>query len=166
MKLISLTQGKFAQVSDSDYEELLQYKWQATKTKSFWYAYRQPHGSHKGRKRIAMHRQILGLTDSNTFCDHIDHDGLNNQRENLRACSRTENNRNKRPHKKSLSRYKGVAKHTAHGKVMWRAVIKAGGKRKVLGYFPFNEDGERNAASAYNIGALKYHGDFAYLNTI
>lgn len=125
----------------------------------------------RGTKYIAdcngryMHRLIMGLTDPEVFVDHIDRDTMNNQRSNLRPCTRTENRWNTNPISKGKSMYKGV--HPAYvkkkdNKIRWTARIKVGSKYTSLGYFKTEEE----AAKAYNIEAIKHHGDFASLNVI
>jgi len=83
MKLIPLTQGKFAQVDDEDFEYLNQWKWFALKDAQTFYAARGIYL--KGN--ILMHRQLLGLTNSEVKGEHKDRNGLNNQKENLRVAT-------------------------------------------------------------------------------
>jgi hypothetical protein len=101
MKLIRLTQNQFAQVDDSDYESLNQYKWYAIKDNTY-YAVRY---SKEKNKIIQMHREIM-QTPRSLIVDHRDHNGLNNQRYNLRNCTIAENHRNRIGRGKS--QYKGI----------------------------------------------------------
>lgn len=157
MKEIKLTKGKIALVDDEDYEFLMQWKWSVTKGRYTFYAERV--APIDGRqKKISMHRLILGLTDPNIEGDHIDHNGLNNQRSNLRAATCSQQSYNRRNRKNSLSKYKGVCFHKAQKK--WVSRISVPNKRIHLGYF----DTELEAAFAYNNAAKKLHGDFAFLN--
>ena len=103
-----------------------------------------------------MHRLILGLESKGLFVDHIDGNPLNNKRNNIRICTSSQNNKNKKPH--GLSKYLGVCKST--GREKWQATIKFNGKYKMLGRF----DNEEDAAKCYDAAAKIYHGDFARLN--
>jgi hypothetical protein len=92
------------------------------------------------------------------FVDHIDHNGLNNRRSNLRLCTAQQNARNHRPQLRGSSKYKGVS-WRQDGKV-FRALIWHNGKSINLGRFK----NEIDAAKAYDKAAKKYFGEFAYLN--
>ncbi|TAL13964.1 hypothetical protein EPN95_04725 [Patescibacteria group bacterium] len=129
MKKIPLTQGKFALVDDEDADLVEGYKWTAKKDGNRFYAYRRV----GPRKTLYMHRLLLGLTDPKVDTDHRDGDGLNNRRENLRACTRSENMRNTGKRVTNTSGYKGVC--WDKGKEKWRAAIRLDGKRIFLGYF-------------------------------
>jgi HNH endonuclease len=162
MKEIQLTQGKVALVDDADYEALSQYRWYAfpDKRHSTFYAARNSSTVNGKRHTVRMHRQILGL-DFGYRCevDHQDGDGLNNQRHNLRGCSRQENNRNMRMQIRSKSsRFKGVHKN---GK-FWHVQISRNNQRKYLGLFR----SETEAALAYNSAAAELFGEFARLNVV
>lgn len=151
MKVIPLTQGKFAIVDDEDYEFVSRYKWHANKNGNVWYARRTDRG-----RTIMMHWLIMGGKN----VDHINGNGLDNRRENLRFATTTEQARNRPSQKGSTSRYKGVSWNSAQGK--W--VVKIGGSKPVshLGYFKTEQD----AARAYNEEAVKRFGEFARLNEI
>jgi len=91
--------------------------------------------------------------------DHINGDGLDNRRDNLRICTRTENVRCQRKRTKpTSSRFKGVTWHKNHR--YWQAAIRKNGERTYLGWFK----GEEEAARAYDKAAKRLHGDFASLN--
>ena len=105
MKEIELTQEQVTLVNDEDFECLNQFKWfaQYDPNNECFYACRD-----KSRKRIYMAREILNCPD-NMQVDHKDHNTLNNQRYNIRICTRQENHRNQRKNTKGSSKYKGVS---------------------------------------------------------
>ena len=159
MKRIKLTQGKFALVSDEDYEYLNQWKWFAHKGYTTFYAIRHSLTINKKRTLIYMHRVIaerMGIKNP----DHIDRNGLNNQRNNLRDSTRSQNNANRGLNKNNTSGYKGVCWNKQKQK--WHARIRVNYKYVQLGLF----DNIKDAARAYNKAALKYFGEFAWLNPI
>jgi len=161
MKLIQLSQGKFAMVDDEDYERVSQFKWHANKDLKTFYARRQirDHGL-KRQRHESMHRFILGFDPDKEIIDHVDGDGLNNQRYNLRFATKAENCRNARPAAGKYSKYKGVWFNKLEGKYM--AGIMVNRKAISLGYF----SNEVDAAMAYNNAAIIYHGEFAFVNKI
>lgn len=158
MKQIPLTQGQFALVDDEDFEELNKFKWQANKSLHTYYAVRSFTISKNKRIDIKMHRQILGLTNGKIKCDHIDLNGLNNQRYNLREATHIQNMMNRKSKINSTSQYKGVRWKKDSEK--WVAAIYAKGKQMHLGYFT----DEIEAAKAYDEMAKLHFGEFAWLN--
>jgi hypothetical protein len=89
--------------------------------------------------------------------DHINGDGLDNRRENLRICNHQQNSGNQGPRGGS-SRFKGVCWHKNHR--IWAAFIGIDFKQKHLGHFHTEEE----AARAYDVAALEHFGEFAKLN--
>lgn len=155
MKRIPLTQGKEALVDDQDYDYLMQWKWRVT---SNGYAVWGDGHEHL----VLMHRDIAKRTYQRCEArvDHIDRDRLNNQRHNLRLATQSENGANRGPNRNNTSGFKGVFLHRHTG--LWRAEICKDRKRICLGYFTDKIE----AAKAYNEAALKYFGEFAYLNPV
>lgn len=153
-KQIPLTQGKFALVDDDDFEYLNQWKWNATQSGSTFYARRQE-GIIPFKKTIPMHRQIMN-TPAGMEVDHINGNGLDNRRENLRNCTHAENKRNNKRYSNNSSGYIGVDRN----KGKWRAYIQVNKKWIHLGYFSDPID----AAHAYDNAAEKYHGQYANTN--
>jgi len=157
MKEIKLTQGKITLVDDADFEWLNQWKWLAFKGLNTFYAARKPY---KATKLLFIHRELLCLTDPKIYTDHIDLNGLNNQRNNLRKATASQNCSNRIATKNSYSKYLGVTFKKQTGR--WCAGIEKFGKSIHLGYF----DKEEDAAEAYNLAAVIHHGEFARLNII
>jgi hypothetical protein len=152
MKNIQLTQGKVAIVDDADFEWLSQWPWFF----STGYAIRRE-GKLFGRKNIMMHRLIMN-TPEGMDTDHINGDKLDNRRENLRVCTRSQNMQNTTRRSDNTSGYKGVDWDKENGK--WRAEIKVDSRRINLGRY----DSAEEAALAYDRAAREYHGEFANTN--
>jgi len=162
MKQIKLTQGQYALVDDADYDWLNQWKWHAHKHHSgnFYAARMSPRKKDNGHN-VSMAREILGLKQRDSRqADHINHNTLDNRRDNLRICTHQQNLRNQKSPSNTSSQYKGVRWHKTSKK--WQAQIKINGKSKYLG----SSDSEKEAALMYNKAAKKYFGEFAYLNVI
>lgn len=158
MKKISLTCGKYAIVDDDDYASLIKYKWFAAWSGNRkWYAFR----SVSKYKQEKMEHLILKPLDG-FVVDHININGLDNRRLNLRFATYSQNMANtrklKRRYGKCSSRYKGVDWNML-GK-SWRARICINGRRFSLGGFK----NEIDAAKAYDVAAYKNFGEFARLN--
>ena len=156
---IALTKGKYAIIDPDDYQRLSQYRWYPAKTRSTVYAYRFDKWV-KGRKRKShlMHREIIQTPDG-LVCDHINGNGLDNRKANLRPATYAQNSWNRAKGKvKSRSKYKGLALHKKTGK--WQVQISVNGRRIHLGCFK----DQVQAAKAYDKAAIKYHGRFANLN--
>lgn len=156
MKHIELTQGKQAIVDDDDYDRLSESKWFAgsSVTSSTKYAYRS-----KGSGDIAMHRVVLNAGECE-MVDHVDGDGLNNTKSNLRICTKSQNGMNSKLYRSNFSGYRGVSWCNKSNK--WLVHIRRGRNKaqKHLGLFTCLIA----AAKAYDKSAIKYHGEFASLN--
>lgn len=135
MKLIPLTQGYSAMVDDGDYDELIKYKWYVIIRNHTMYVGRT-YGNRKSQKSIRMHRQIMKLTDNILTVDHIDHNGLNNQRSNLRICTISQNNMNRISRIGASSQFVGVHKNNElKGITRWVSRIQINRKTISLGCF-------------------------------
>ena len=151
MKSILLTKGLSTLIDDADFDFLSQWKWFAGSGRGGLYYAKRNSEYKRGEKRrtIFMHRVLCG---SALEVDHIDGNSLNNQRANLRPCTRSENCANRKKPKHNKSGHKGVTWHKATGK--WRATIKS---KIHLGLF----DNFSDAVAAYKSAALKSFGQFS-----
>lgn len=154
---IPLSQGKVAIIDDEDFDLVSGYNWCANKRGRSWYAITSIYSDGRRQGSLHMHRLILGLMDSRIHTDHIDGNGLNNQRSNLRPCTHSENMRNRRMGVNNKSGYKGVFwdKNTEN----WRAQIRINGTKKDLGRFASPEA----AYAAYCKASRELHGEFSRL---
>jgi len=145
MKEIPLTQGKVAQVDDADFEWLNQWKWTLRTSRSGTdYAYRESYEA-DGAHTIYMHRLILGAPGGQEG-DHVDGNGLNNCRHNLRLCTHLINAQNRHRHKAGAI---GVREERGR----WTAVLTANG----ITHRRYGFGSEADAQAAYNALAREYH---------
>ena len=121
-----------------------------------WHTY--PNGNRQRRRKTLQLHRLLMNPPKGMVIDHINHNGLDNRRENLRICTRAENSRNRGKQKNNTSGYKGVCWYKRDKK--WRAQIKKDSKKIHIGYFDIIED----AARAYDAKAKELFGEFAHLN--
>lgn len=150
MKVIKATNGAEFLVDDDDYERVVQHKWGV---------YGKNYLQDTLNKKILLHRFITNCPNG-LEVDHKDHNPLNNQKSNLRVCTRSQNHMNSNLQKGTTSKYKGVSwKKSAK---RWYAYIKINCKTIHLGCFVSEEE----AARAYNDAASQYFGDFVLLNDI
>lgn len=149
MAEIWLHGGKVALVDDCDFERFHCFSWFPT-SGTILYAQRK-----QGRKNILMHREIMSAPPG-LQVDHINGNGLDNRRANLRLCTLAENLRNQRRRTNNASGFKGVNKS---GDV-WRARIKVNNQEIPLGCYKDPTE----AARAYDYAAKKYFGEFARTN--
>lgn len=157
MKTILLTQGKVALVDDEDYEYLNQWKWCANKIDNTYYAVRTIYKPK--RQQILMHRVILNAPEG-VEVDHINSNGLDNQKSNLRLCTRNENQRHQRLRKDNTIGFKGIYFIKRNPQKPYYAYININSKRIHLGYYYTSKE----AAQVYDKAALKYHKEFALTN--
>lgn len=159
-KKIKLTQGKYALVDVEDFAFLNQWKWffQRNPKDKTGYAMRNgpPDASGK-RGMLRMHRVLISDVAS---VDHVNGNGLDNRRKNLRAATLYQQATNKGAcsHKKTAG-CKGVSIVRDRNKVptYWIARITVQKKRIYLGTFPTH----RHATRAYIAAAKQHHGEFA-----
>jgi hypothetical protein len=157
---IPLTKGQTAIVDAID-ADLAQLKWYAMVRTYTYYAARQKFID--GRYiHFRLHQEILPRIlgrklVKGEYVDHINGDGLDNRRSNLRLATKAQNQRNQRLRRDNKSGFKGVCWDNRAKK--WRALIRFNGKQKTLGYFDTPEE----AYEAYCAAAIELHGEFARL---
>lgn len=110
-------------------------------------------GTRADRRRVLLSRVIV-QPDAAFQVDHINCDGTDNRRQNLRQCSPAENARNRRKERGSANPSKGVFQYPSG---RFNAKIMVDGKRFNLGTY----DTLPEAEQAYAQAALRLHGDFA-----
>lgn len=165
MKTIPLSRGLEAIIDDEDFERVGQYKWSALMPANPGKSGKTPY-AHRYRKingeweHISLHRFIMNAIKG-VQVDHVDGNGLDNRKSNLRLCTHVQNSMNR----------KGWSKHGLKGVSLvkgctppreWMASIRVNTKLVYIGLYASKID----AAIAYNIAALKYFGEFSRLNPI
>lgn len=155
MKEIKLTRGFATLVDDEDFNVLNQHKWCAVPSggETFYAVRKEWNG--KGKQRAVWMHRLLINTPVGMFTDHIDGNGLNNQKSNLRICTNSQNQFNKGKSKRNSSGYKGVSWFKPMGK--WDVRISAHKRQIHIGYF----DSKEEAARAYLEAEKTHHGEFA-----
>jgi hypothetical protein len=150
--------GRAALVDDEDWPAAAAYSWWVFERKNVavTYALTRIRRDDGRMTTLSMHKLITGWP----LTDHVDHDGLNNQRSNLRVATCAQNQHNQRVRPPSSSRYKGV--YRGPGIRQWRAQIGIGGERCYLGTFLTEEE----AAIAYNVAAIQAYDQYACLNPV
>ncbi len=155
---IPLTKDRVALVDDEDYDRVTRHKWQLTPSNRTDYAGRRVNYGN-GRVMERLHRVVLEAPEG-VEVDHINNDGLDCRRENLRLATRGQQNQNQRSRRagglKGVWRVKGKPNLTRP----WRAELKCAGRRFRLGSFATEDE----AARAYDRKAVELFGPFARLN--
>lgn len=146
---IRVGKDDFACVDQADFLFLSSFKWTLQKGGKNKYAY-----CFRDGKRISMHR-LLFDSPKGMEVDHVNGDGLDNRRENLRVCSHAENMRNRGIQKNNHSGFKGV--YFDKEKKKWVAKLIFEGKKVLQKRF----DSKLEAAKTYREAALFYFGEFA-----
>lgn len=153
MKVPLITKGFNVVIDDDDFEIVNKHKWRLCMNHGRKYAVTGTYRKDTGL--ILLHRFIL-KPSKGQMVDHVNGDGLDNRRENIRICNHTQNMWNSRIQKNNKSGFKSVTFEAG----AWRARISVNRKRKCLGRFKTAEE----AARAYDKWAKIYFGEFANLN--
>lgn len=155
MREIPLSRGLVALVDDEDYERLARYRWCSRDGGRTYYAVRNARKSDATSGMIRMHRALTGAGPGFDV-DHINGNGLDNRRSNLRVVTHAQNMQNStRKASGCWSRFKGVSFNKRVGK--WIAYVKKDGTMRNLGYF----SSEEQAVAAYASAARTLFGEFA-----
>jgi len=160
MKEIILNKGMVAIVDDEDYDRINKYKWYVCKNKSGNVSAKRNYFYNGKNHGVYMHREIVNATDPNIPVDHINHNRLDNRKENLRICTQLQNAANKKIYTNNKTGYKGCTLNKITGKYL--AGIRVNNKQIWLGTY----ETAKEAALIYNKAASFYFGEFALLNEI
>jgi hypothetical protein len=155
IKIIPLTRGLNAYVSAEDFSKLNQCLWYPvpSRTTSNIYAARYENDEDGNRRIIQMHREIL---KSDGDIDHIDGNGLNNVRSNLRPSTDSQNGGNRKKPRNNTSWYKGISANGPN----WKAQVQLNGEKIYCGTYKDILD----AVRAYDRKAIELFGEFARTN--
>lgn len=149
----------FATIDAEDFKRVSDFRWYARRTRRNYYAVTHLMVGFKKYRKIYLHRFIMEAP-TGVQVDHVNGNGLENQKINLRLCTSAENNRAKRRKIRSAtSRFRGVSFETQTQQ--WKAQIRAN-KSHTLNLGRFFD--EVSAAKAYDEAAKHYFGEFAHLN--
>lgn len=153
--LVPLSRGLSAVIDDADAEAVLSMCWHANPHRNTWSAVHSlcVRGS---RKTLFLHRFLM-RPPAGLWVDHINGDGLDNRRSNLRVCTRQENSRNRNANGQSRQPFKGIEPRD----LRWVARINVNGRRIYCGATYATPE---EAARAYDRAALEHYGEFARLN--
>ena len=151
---VPLTQGYDAIIDAADVPLVEGFNWTANVGPRLVYAVRWVRLADGKWRAIGLHRTILDAPDERQV-DHVNSNGLDNRRSNLRLATASQNQHNQRRRCDNTSGFKGVYWHKERAK--WRARIKLIGHHKHLGYF----DTPEAAHAAYVEAANRFHGEFA-----
>lgn len=155
--IIKISQDKEVQVSPEDFDRVSVLIWYFMPNVWGGYAAR-----HEGKQTVYLHQFIIGKPKKGFQIDHINHDGLDDRRENLRIVTQHQNNGNLRRPKHNTSGYKGVSAYPNNIKKPWTAYIQNMGVKIHLGYFATPQE----AALVYNLAAKEQWGKYAHLNEV
>ena len=152
MKYIKLTKNQFSIVDNEDYERLIIYSWHAQKDKNTYYARTNTSKKLGTSQTVRMHHFIIGFPLKGMKVDHINGNGLDNRKENLRIITSRENSQNNfsKRQNKATSIYPGVYWFKLRKK--WRASFQCNGKSKHLGLF----DSEEEASYKYEEAVIEH----------
>jgi hypothetical protein len=149
---LPLTRGYQAIVDVDDLPLVEGFNWYAKVHANHVYAARYDY-SNRDKRHIMLHRFIM-VCPQGLHVDHIDGDGLNNRRSNLRIVTNAQNSCNQKINKNNQSGFKGV--HWAGDRKKWRACIRVNGRLNNIGCYSTPED----AYAAYCKASAELHGEY------
>ena len=157
MYTIPVGKKDFALVDKEDIELLSQYNWSIRNhpKKDLKYA-RHVYKENGKQKTLYMHQLLMGTKGTDLFVDHINHNGLDNRKENLRVCSNEDNLKNQRKKRNSRCKWKGLTVRNRNGRTYYEV--------KVEGKYVGSSECQDTAAMIYNMAAIDKYGEFASLN--
>lgn len=153
MKLIKLGSGGKTMVDDEDYENLKDSKWYVAHN---GYVVKGIYNKMTQKTRSQFMHRVIMNTPNGMFTDHINHNKLDNRKCNLRICTRSGNQMNRKVSKNNKSGHKGVSWNKWARK--WRAQISKNGKTYLGGYY----DDVKEASKVYQQKAKELFGEFNY----
>lgn len=152
MAEIPLTKGQVAIVDDADFEYLSQWNWQ------FTHGYARRRVKESGKTRVIYMHRVIARPLEMEEVDHVNMDGLDNRRANLRCCNRSQNNCNRKVRSDSKIGLKGVRyQHHPRSKKKFGASIRINGVSKYLGAYWTAEE----AHAAYVAAQPPLHKEFS-----
>lgn len=154
--------GQYEAMASPEDKDLAEFRWytlKPSKKHRSRYVAREEQLANGKTKHQYLHREVMERVlgrklKRSEHIDHIDGNGLNNQRDNLRLATPSQNAMNRPKQNNNTSGYKGVSWSKKSGK--WIAKIKVNGKSIYLGSFDSIED----AYEFYCNAVEKYHGEF------
>lgn len=150
MKFIPLTRGQCAIVDDEDFEALSKHTWHYDN------GYARRDIQENGVVQLVYMHRVLAKPSAGQFVDHINLHRCDNRKQNLRVCTKADNNRHVARRRDNASGYKGVDFNKQSRK--WRANIRYNGRKQYIGAF----DSAVEAAVAYRRRAKELFGKYAY----
>lgn len=154
---VTLTHGHQAVIDADDAAFVADRCWHAQASRNTVYAMcnaLRAEGGIRGQKRVMMHRFLMN-PDAEMQIDHINGDGLDNRRSNLRIATHAQNMQNRKLFTNSSTGFKGVSAYNPTG--LWQAKIAINGRRIWLGVFATPEA----AHDAYVRASASMHGEFS-----
>lgn len=159
-QIVSKRYGTFdVIIDDADWPDVKNYKWHVAIQKRRKAIYARRNIYRNGSRtpiEMTLHKQLTGYA----MTDHINGNGLDCRRANMRPATVSQNRHNVGIRKDNASGYKGVCFEKSSDR--WVARIQIAGKNKTVGRYKTKQQ----AALAYNVAARKYHGEYAYLNEV
>lgn len=155
MKTLTLTRGLVALIDDGDFDRVRQIEWYASKPNGKRTTIYARSKTKVNGQYTSLHRFVMEAP-GNLCVDHINGDGLDCRRSNMRLATTSQNLHNRGPLASNTSGYKGVTKQDSR----WAVFIRHNGEPIYLGRFK----GKVEAAKAYDAKARELYGEFAYQN--